>query len=787
MGKTEKKFGKGRLDHYYRLAKEKGYRARSSFKIIQLNQKYGFFNQPKGQKPKPMCVIDLCAAPGSWCQVATQQCPVNSLIVGVDLAPIKPLPHVITFQSDITTDHCRSQLRGYLKTWKADVVMHDGAPNVGMSWTQDAFTQSELVLQSLKLAIEFLAPGGWFVTKVFRSKDYNKLMWVFQQFFEKCEATKPPSSRGVSAEIFVVCKGFKAPREIDHRLLNAKYVFEELKEKETAGNMQAKVFNPEKKTRSRQGYGDDAKDLIIKATPIMDFIDAEDPVATLGNSTELVWDKSVPGVRDLYKLPLTTPDLLECFKDLRVLGKKDFRTMLRWRVQARKLLGIDKPEEEKEEVKPELSTQEQIDKELEDYKQRELSRRRRERKHKNVERQKSVVRMQLGIETPMEIGIEHEGDRGGLFDLNRIRKSGYDPRKDKKIPSSVPRAERDNDFDLGDADLNDPAMAPSDESEEEKDVIEVDEDDIDQLEEQLDNMYERYRSEQALSAEVQAKKEREREPWYGINSASEASDVDSDEDQDGARLSSNASMFFDDDTFNDMAVASGSSEGDTDSEVEDVKMPKLENKNSQPETMEADSMSDEEERYDPTKADEDENDKNIKMTLAHKLATGEITKHDLINEGYNKYSFRDTDGLPNWFLDDEKKHSKILKPITKEAAAAIKEQEKTLNARPIKKVREAQARKQMRAARRLERIRKKSETISEDGSKSEMEKSEAIARLFRNAKKDKVRKPVTVIKAAGVNKRLQGRPRGVKGKYKMVDGTMKKEQRALKRIAKKRK
>lgn len=158
----------------------------------------------------------------------------------------------------------------------------------------------------------------------------------------------------------------------------------------------------------------------------------------------------------------------------------------------------------------------------------------------------------------------------------------------------------------------------------------------------------------------------------------------------------------------------------------------------------------------------------------------------MIDEGYNKYTFQDRDGLPEWFLDDESKHSKPHRPITAAGAAAIKEKLRALNARPIKKVREAKDRKKFKAAQRLENLRKKSALVAEEDGISEKDKAQSIAKLLSKATKKRPKQQVKLVVAKGGNRGISGRPRGVKGKYKIVDARLKKDVRADKRLARKR-
>lgn len=174
------------------------------------------------------------------------------------------------------------------------------------------------------------------------------------------------------------------------------------------------------------------------------------------------------------------------------------------------------------------------------------------------------------------------------------------------------------------------------------------------------------------------------------------------------------------------------------------------------------------------------------MALAQQMATGEKKSHDVFDDGFNRYAFRDVDGLPEWFIDDEGKHSKPTRPITKAAAAAIQEKMRAINARPIKKVMEAKGRKKFKAAQRIEKLRKKSALLADDDTLSERDKAQAITRMMNRATKKKPKQQAKVVVAKGSNRGISGRPKGVKGKYKIVDARMKKDVRAQKRLAKKK-
>ncbi|RZC44599.1 hypothetical protein C5167_037552 [Papaver somniferum] len=203
---VQKSKGGGRPDKYYHLAREQGYRSTASLKLLQLESKFNFLKSAHS-------VLDLCAAPGGWMQVAVKKIPVGSFVLGVDLYPIKPIRGAISVEEDITTAKCRRTIKRLMEEnglRSFDVVLHDGSPNFGGVWAQDSTVQNSLVIDAVRLATDFLSPKGTFVTKIFRSQDCNKVLYCLKQLFDKVEVTKPIASRSTSAETYIVSKNYKA-------------------------------------------------------------------------------------------------------------------------------------------------------------------------------------------------------------------------------------------------------------------------------------------------------------------------------------------------------------------------------------------------------------------------------------------------------------------------------------------------------------------------------------------------------------------------------------------------
>lgn len=209
MGKSSK----DKRDIYYRLAKEQGWRARSAFKLIQIDEQFNVFDGV-------VRVVDLCAAPGSWSQVLSKRLYANKSddaeraavkIVAVDLQSMAPLPGVTQLKGDITKESTANEVLSQFGDQLVDLVVFDGAPDVTGLHDLDEYIQAQLLLAAINITTYLLKPGGTFVGKIFRGKDVAVLIGQLEIFFGEVTVTKPCSSRNSSIESFVVCRQFRLP------------------------------------------------------------------------------------------------------------------------------------------------------------------------------------------------------------------------------------------------------------------------------------------------------------------------------------------------------------------------------------------------------------------------------------------------------------------------------------------------------------------------------------------------------------------------------------------------
>ncbi|XP_059149948.1 putative tRNA (cytidine(32)/guanosine(34)-2'-O)-methyltransferase [Physella acuta] len=206
MGRSSK----DKRDVYYRRAKEEGWRARSAYKLLQINDDFNIFEGVTK-------VVDLCAAPGSWSQVLAKKLRGDSgsksdaKIVAVDLQAMAPIPGVIQLQGDITKKSTAQAIIGHFDGEEADLVVCDGAPDVTGLHDIDEYIQAQLLLAALNITTHVLKKGGTFIAKIFRGKDVTLLYSQLKIFFPLVTVFKPRSSRNSSIEAFVVCQNYSPP------------------------------------------------------------------------------------------------------------------------------------------------------------------------------------------------------------------------------------------------------------------------------------------------------------------------------------------------------------------------------------------------------------------------------------------------------------------------------------------------------------------------------------------------------------------------------------------------
>ncbi|GLH08956.1 Putative tRNA (cytidine(32)/guanosine(34)-2'-O)-methyltransferase 2 [Gryllus bimaculatus] len=204
MGRSSK----DKRDIYYRQAKEAGWRARSAFKLIHLNERFNLFKDVKK-------VVDLCAAPGSWSQVLAKQLkPLENpdvRIVSVDLQAMAPIPGVTILQGDITKQSTARAVIHEFAGEQADLVVCDGAPDVTGLHDIDEYIQGELLTCALNITTYLLKRGGTFVAKIFRGQNVAIVYDQMKLFFPRVTIAKPSSSRNSSIEAFIVCQKYTPP------------------------------------------------------------------------------------------------------------------------------------------------------------------------------------------------------------------------------------------------------------------------------------------------------------------------------------------------------------------------------------------------------------------------------------------------------------------------------------------------------------------------------------------------------------------------------------------------
>ena len=191
---------KQRRDTYVRQSKVDGYRARSAYKLIEIDEKFKIF---KGG----MCVIDIGAAPGSWSQYVSKVVK-SGKIISIDLKEMEPIKNIIHIKGDFTVTDVQDKIKSYLSK-ESDVVMSDMAINTTGIKDIDSIQTGELSKEAMIFSKDVISKKGFFISKIFMGGTFNEIVALGKKIFKDVKVFKPKSSRKDSKESFIICKNLR--------------------------------------------------------------------------------------------------------------------------------------------------------------------------------------------------------------------------------------------------------------------------------------------------------------------------------------------------------------------------------------------------------------------------------------------------------------------------------------------------------------------------------------------------------------------------------------------------
>ena len=191
---------KQRRDTYVRQSKVDGYRARSAYKLKEMDEKFKIF---KGG----MSVVDIGAAPGSWSQYVTKVVK-SGKIISIDLKEMEKIENTIQIQGDFTSINTQNRIKDYFIR-KPDVVMSDMAVNTTGIKNIDSIQTGELCKEAMIFAKNVISENGFFISKIFMGSTFNEIVALGKKIFKEVKVFKPKSSRKDSKESFIVCKNLR--------------------------------------------------------------------------------------------------------------------------------------------------------------------------------------------------------------------------------------------------------------------------------------------------------------------------------------------------------------------------------------------------------------------------------------------------------------------------------------------------------------------------------------------------------------------------------------------------